>query len=227
MNTEQNFAWTEKLVLEFMEYAETYMSWRIAFAEFKKSKQQSNKDWEIVEYSWAQNHVNEVERQIIKSVKRLSDGEVFTSGSNTGTGSKIESLDIIDGSLVVSLSDITGTWKSNIASLSKATRKPLFKTEDGKDIYEGDAYWYINYDSPNPNWKPLAAEADKQHEFLCPIGRKQFSSIQATRDYIILNEPVLSFSDVISICSISDMGGFRQLHAGTLKKLAQSKITKP
>src|SRR5690606_23114725 len=70
----------------------------------------------------------------IHSVKRLSDGEVFTIGDNTKYGC-IDNFYIKNNYLLA-----TTVLESNgryLKDLEKS-KKPLFTTEDGVDIFEGD-----------------------------------------------------------------------------------------
>ena len=83
----------------------------------------------------------------IHSVKRLSDGEVFTIG-DTIKSHNFDTIKIIE-SIVIDSDYVNGirfNYKSGRMSFATAqhAKQPLFITEDGVDIFEGDRYWYIN-----------------------------------------------------------------------------------
>jgi hypothetical protein len=86
----------------------------------------------------------------IHSVKRLSDGEVFTVGDivSVKLGSSNKRLDKIklnDDSSAF----LNGIWfyyssgSSHFRNVTKE-KQPIFLTHDGKDIFEGDTVWYVN-----------------------------------------------------------------------------------
>jgi len=83
----------------------------------------------------------------INSVKRLSDGEIFTIGDMIDYPSipntKIESFTISDNNIVVwgkFISSMNGFVLLNGVSKSK---KPIFTTEDGVEIFDGDKMMYL------------------------------------------------------------------------------------
>ncbi len=87
---ENNFIWTDDKVMEFaIKFLKDRVNWAVMhdFAAAPepiqvalKSYKASKVNWEVVQYGYAQNNVNETEQQYIQSVKRLSDGEVFQRG---------------------------------------------------------------------------------------------------------------------------------------------------
>lgn len=74
----------------------------------------------------------------ILSVKRLSDGEVFTLGDETNKGviKSFEHYDEVCHCKVFSGLDV---YNGDINKL----KHPIFTTEDDVNIYEGDEYWYV------------------------------------------------------------------------------------
>ena len=98
----------------------------------------------------------------IHSVKRLSDGEIFTigdraktitsKGSHTITQFRIRQRCIgrdangdytyngIDEIWIDWEKDCGGNWLESTEKL----KQPIFLTHDGKDIFEGDKLWYVN-----------------------------------------------------------------------------------
>jgi hypothetical protein len=117
------------------------------------------KDYEIISYVAKDNptnittkirvaHLNEYYWKI-HSVKRLSDGEVFTVG---------DSVKVYEYSYIKNITGIIinsnplvkeGIWlryDSGSSHLSHATKvkQPIFLTHDGKDIFAGDKVWWVN-----------------------------------------------------------------------------------
>lgn len=128
----------------------------------------------------------------IHSVKRVSDGEVFTVGDSItspyffplGEVRKIEGFDINrkDGHIV----EQSGGW-SPLNGLKKA--KPiLFKTEEGVNIFEGDKYWWVTKN--NEIYTATAKRYSGNPE------NKQFSKKEAAEEYILMNAPRLSINNI-------------------------------
>lgn len=85
----------------------------------------------------------------IYSVKRLSDGKVFTIGDKVIT-TKTCPITIIRFEHLGSEIKIWDNYWFNYLEDIKQIAIPLFKTEDNVDIFEGDSWWYVVADSPNP-----------------------------------------------------------------------------
>ena len=86
----------------------------------------------------------------IHSVKRLSDGEVFTVGDivevrEQGSKKVIEKFEIVNDKSSIR----NGVWieypcgGSHLRNATKVKHQ-IFLTHDGKDIFEGDTVWYVN-----------------------------------------------------------------------------------
>jgi hypothetical protein len=133
----------------------------------------------------------------IHSVKRLSDGEIFTVGDKITDGiiTKFDILNVLNGVLIAFIDN--SSWLS-LRMFTKA-KQPLFKTEDSVDIYEGDNYFSVdeNY------WRVLKPEItckinyETYHKHRC-----NFSSKEKAEEYIIMNKPCLSVNDVLHIAGI-------------------------
>lgn len=113
----------------------------------------------------------------IHLVRRKSDGEVFTVGDKVvheyyKGNPKIEKIYFIEKDRLSVY--IGGGWNVSIAKIEKV-KNPLFRTEDGIDIYEGDSYVTM-----------------KQHGY----GKKYFSTKEAAEEYILMNKPCLSINDL-------------------------------
>lgn len=86
----------------------------------------------------------------IHSVKRLSDGEVFTVGDKVKV-TEYGSIKNVDGFTIRNgISFLKeGAWifydkgMTHLDGVKKA-KNPIFLTHDGEDIFEGDKVWYVN-----------------------------------------------------------------------------------
>lgn len=158
----------------------------------------------------------------IYSIKRISDGEVFTVGDNTtlGTLSKIEIVGIekakSSGCAVYfgafTLKDTIWDTKEmqwdNTADLCfrkfnknsedflvKKLSKPLFTTEDGVDIFEGDRYYWIIKDLRDSNVCSTKATKSSPNGY----NLLYFSTKEKAEEYILMNKPILSVNDILSV----------------------------
>lgn len=87
------------------------------------------------------------------------------------------------------------------------TPKPqvLFTTEDGKGIFEGDEYWYVNYAKVNDIYKKVGGP------FKCAYANAitdyeeclNFSTKEAADEYVLLNQPCLSVNDIAALWCLS------------------------
>jgi hypothetical protein len=140
----------------------------------------------------------------IHSVKRLSDGEIFTVGDKIETGLINQDICIIYGfeiddnklkinhthSFLLNQKYPETYCNKHLHLLNK--RKSVCKTEDGIDIYEGDNYFTVKSD-----FKIIHYSAQKFH--VQPyLGAKLFSSREKAEEYIIMNKPCLSINDVLT-----------------------------
>lgn len=133
----------------------------------------------------------------IHSVKRLSDGEVFTIGdeirlNDYGT-MVIEKMRLTDSNLRIK----QGVWfnyegGSCHSSIPVKLKTPLFTTEDGVEIRIDDVYYAIEYDFKIVEY------------YLCstPNGDKQFSTKEKAEEYVLLNKPMLSLQDLLSVWGV-------------------------
>ena len=165
----------------------------------------------------------------IHSVKR-KDGEIFTIGDIvTNKGEIINEFEIIDNKLKVwfihpsyscpskpkNNRSITGcgnmnfNWLKNIVKI----KQPLFTTEDGVDIYEGD----YSYGVHNSKFDIVKIK----HISTVYVGDNfiEFSTKEKAEEYILLNKPCLSYNEVLKAVSIKNKNTFE-----TLKILVKSKI---
>lgn len=156
----------------------------------------------------------------IYSVKRLTDNVEFKIGDevkiSTQSGSvqgKIETIgfgkDWEDKNcLEFFFTDkVKGHSWNYLHNLEKIERKPLFKTEDGVDIYEGDYYAFVRrvgkyFSEPLDDDFKLMEQSyaqashvveDKQY----PGRYINFSTREAAAEYVFMNKPCLSVKDVL------------------------------
>lgn len=169
----------------------------------EKVKPKDKRDWEIISYAdkygFLQTdqsvfYIIEQQRQIFKhdykihSVKRLSDGEVFTVGDTVDYGIKneyfvgsIESFKIVGNNLMALGNPFE--FYINLKDISKVKPKvPLFTTEDGVEIFDKERPIYITNDNFE-EWTSNAASCTQSS--FC----KYFSSEQKRYEYIQLYTP--------------------------------------
>ena len=147
----------------------------------------------------------------IHSVKRLSDGEIFTIGDIIDTRVdnkyKQEILEINLGINDLLLKDkLIFKTKSGyvISHIAVKVKMPLCTTEDGVDIYLGNKSWILHknswYLSPaaivhnNSNWTPNENEA-----------HWRFSTKEKAEEYILLNKPCLSLKEIKETTTIKGL----------------------
>lgn len=233
MNKE--FKWDDESVMEFYDFhRERENQWTSeSIQQFKESKQ-PKPEWEIISYRHKQTKEitpktstvfhkamfnNEHE---IYSVKRLSDGEVFTIGDIVKYHKASHyGWYAIDNFFIRGDNQILARNKEQsiveyITEIVKAP-DPLFTTNDGVDVYKGDNYYFINteweirYTGDNYNW----------------VGDnlKAFSSKVKAEEYILMNKPLLSANDIISY--VVNHSVYKDNYKDLIISLAKEKLNKP
>lgn len=192
------------------------------------------KEWEIValDESFHLNDTNTpdlyfkaaVERgAIIKSVRRVSDGKVFTVGDevtvsfDSGKGFKntIHHFTYTSGVDIIDVYFTQQTAAYNIAKLNiEKAKQHLFTTFDNKPIYEGDEYWIVFPDFTFDKW-----DAFKNGNAVFDKDEKTFSTEQAAKEYILMNKPCLSVSQVLKL----EVEGVATLETGAERPIAINK----
>lgn len=178
----------------------------------------------------------------IFSVRRTSDGVVFTVGDEieyfgigniwhtdtiksfkllTHVGEQVANMNVmIDECGCELLSKIK---KTKSQPPSSTTKEPLFRTEDGKDIFEGDSCFILSMS----NWyvAPVSHAPSKPFYGVNNEGFKYFSTQEAANEYVLMNKPCLSVKDIMNDHyrgkKLDDWVAFT---VKTLKNIAQSKI---
>ncbi len=150
----------------------------------------------------------------IYSVKRLSDGEIFTIGDDIENGKITEITLYTNGPIKNSQTwlGITSDMGIDLRDAKKVKKQPLFKTEDGVDIYEEDSYY------------PLAEDFVICNKCTYPAGHKAFkvfSTKEAAEEYVVLNKSTLSIKEVLDVFN----NGTTSFKTG-LEELVKQKLKK-
>lgn len=187
-----------------------------------KSSKFPKKEWEIVAYIfkplsgkisrppvigpdskyWKEAQDDDGEDYGIHSVRRLSDGEIFSVGDRIegryAPISKIVIKDNITGSVGLECGHETSFTALQIA---KKLPQPILTTVDGVEMRENEECWIVD------KHYNLLPEPEKINEFKrnyfsnCFI----FSTREAAEKYILENKPLLSLNDVKDVCSVPGM----------------------
>lgn len=200
--------------------------------------EEPKKDYEILSWYFGDMNITKepdgtVREYFIHSVKRLSDGEVFTIGDKCfpigEESNNIHPVDRFDLILDNQLRVNSKNWYMNIDGIQKA--KPvLFTTENGVDIREGDNWFSVyapGYTGSFKDWTiKERAKNTNLSIWLHDKSIKRFSTKEAAEEYIIMNKPCLSINDVKDILSFY---GFNKPHYREevykdLKQLVKSKL---
>lgn len=196
--------------------------------------QESNVHGKYVYYKSHMENWEFIEKQNYKihSVKRLSDGEVFTIGNKVRI-SKLQH----DGSFIINKfyfdcndekllcnGKCTGNGHVSITKIEHS--KPLFTTEDGVDIFEGDKYYR------NSGWHFESCKfihtATKDTKFF--MSDKPFSTKEKAEEYILMNKPCLSINDILEELKLETAEALKKgimvysIEMDKIKQLVKSKL---
>ncbi len=190
------------------------------FDEYVRS-QQPPKEWQVVAYKSKNNNSIYIrnedgrffqtensgcfipeqafiqDKDFIWSVKRLSDGEVFTVGDETNKG-RIESIAIINpiGILTLNIRHDIGVIGYSIREVEK--KIPLFTTEDGVGIFKGTRCFCVATQTgyAQQTWVPcdIYVEYSGYDSSL-----KFFSTKDAAEEWILMNKPVITLSECLKV----------------------------
>jgi len=136
----------------------------------------------------------------IHSVKRFSDDQVFTlgdkvnyiHGSKNQVGLKITKIFIDKDRLNFSIEN-SKSYKTINVLKHVPDPIPLFKTEDGVDIFEGDKVYFVNITNQRFNID-ICLQADLYKSHLL-----YFSTKEKAEEYTLMNKPCLSINNVLGI----------------------------
>ena len=148
----------------------------------------------------------------------MKDKNKFTIGDRTNNGT-ISKFEVDTYGIRVFFEDKPKNYHVSLNSIHHI-KKPLFTTEDGVDIFEGDKVYECGrygypYNKPH-KFTPLNS---RKHNYNS-IGKDWtvFSTEEKAEEYIFLNTPCLSLKDISTIkCSEYDF-------FGAIKKLVEEKI---
>jgi hypothetical protein len=165
----------------------------------------------------------------IHSVKRLSDGEIFTVGDKIdckGWFGNIIKFEIINNELQIFQQQHIGSSKYKpflIQDLIKS-KQPLFKTEDGVDIYEGNKSYGIHSETfedlfhNNTPWYKGSKPCEYHLHFLTK---------EAAEEYILMNKPCLSIKEIAPIFGMYHLDNSKtslDRLSNKLKQLVKNKL---
>lgn len=139
----------------------------------------------------------------ILSVKRLSDGEVFTVGDRVRV-TECGSIKTVDSIAVENISTFlkNGAWilyNTGVCHLDGVTKvkQPIFLTHDGKDIFPEDIVWYVNKENFYHDYIKTYPEVKFNSEI-----RAYFLTKEAAQEYVLLNKPSISINEFWEISSM-------------------------
>lgn len=151
----------------------------------------------------------------IYSVKRLSDGEIFTIGDKINLSKSEYSFPKNDVLLEIKVFNNTIRFKMNFQEKHnwdssytldyiKKAKQPLFKTEDSVDIYEGDRYYvvakkYIYESTVDSEYEIQAFELEINNTSFKQYNWNNFWSFSAkdtAEEFILMNKPLLCLNDI-------------------------------
>ena len=235
------FQWTDELVMEYQNFKPSIFSVLSAIEQFKKSK--AKKEYEILSFKadifvLCKNAngtfgVYEIEEQdllsssahAIHSVKRLSDGEVFSVGDlvKYSDGKCNYEHFIIDNfwinnagkCLVRGKDNLICEWVTEIQKI----RKPLFTTEDGVSVFLDQRVWWVRKSDFELGFHDFYNEKS-----WCPNRFLYFSTKEAAKDFILMSKPLLSLNEM-KLWLERYFNYPDGVNVGGLLELAKSKLT--
>lgn len=136
----------------------------------------------------------------IYSIKRLSDGVVFTVGDRisgfTYTDRPLLGIEQDGDSVWFSQKDDANTSIGGTTTLEDAEpyfKTPLLTTVDGKVLFKGDTFWHVD---PQLEIGEGLLSIDK---FTKLEGYKEFSTKELAKEYVLRNTPCLSLNDLLDV----------------------------
>lgn len=158
----------------------------------------------------------------IYSIKRLSDGEVFTMGDKItneflmNKNYNIKSFRVGNDCLKICGSGEKGRCFITLDKNTKKVKEPLFTTENEVDIYENDNVYYIN------DWYPCYRSNISKSNY--NPNTKYFSTKEKAEEYVLMNKPCLSINDLSIKNEIKCNEKLIGITLGKLKELVKSKL---
>lgn len=220
--SKENFQWDDNKVKELLRKTTSYVSdehWTCVVEQFKKEQVAKSRDWEVLEFSCKYlgsddvrftrakdgsyntglncQFLTETEERLmangkIHSVRRLLDQEVFVVGDNTHKG-VIDSF-VIDDKIDVLFAKFKDGKHLQLKFLQKVKKQVLFTTEDGVELFVGDTFYVVMEDYV---YRHTSNESDIGKW----VGVRKFSTNDLAKNYLLINKPLLSLEDLLSVWS--------------------------
>lgn len=171
---------------------------------------------------WIDHRLNSIPKSTIYSIRRESDCEIFTIGDKLPSNGKYYSIFKIEINehycYLHYLTEKSEHYTWDLMDVDKV-KQPLFTTEDGVDIYEGDHYYCIRKNGCIYQYYTANKNSCKNEKHI------DFSSEVAAEEYILMNKPCLSINDIRNFPTVSiGPGGMPCLSLNMFKKLVKSKL---
>lgn len=191
------------------------------------------KDWEVVamaetldgkrvgffQFPSTENAIRHPEHPIY-AVKRISDGEVFTYDDITSHGT-ISGFEICGDDMRVKIKESILGGTINLRLLQKH-KQPLFKTYNGKDVWENQVVCMLEKHS----WTTRPITATEAMIVDCgyykdreKLGLEFFSNDDVAQEYILMNKRCLSVSQVLKL----ELAGVATIQTGAERPIAINK----
>ena len=145
------------------------------------------KDYEVLEGLASSNQ--------ILSVKRLSDGIIFKLDDLTEDGGIITKFEIKEDKILAFTETIDNDYRQRYLSSIVKEKRPLFKSHDGKGIFEGDDIFCVDQNFGITFYRNISSGFTTIE--------KTFFTKEEAYEYVLKNKPCLSLQDVYSIWLIS------------------------
>ena len=124
----------------------------------------------------------------IESVKRLSDGEVFSVGDENASGRITKFIELSSNKIIVKI----GEYSIDLKYMAKF-RTPIRTSNDGVELFEGDKHWWIN--TEHSEMPIRGANKTGEIDRYADDDVLYFSTREAAEDYRLNNARVLSLND--------------------------------
>lgn len=163
-------------------------------------------DWEILKGGFNPDITHKWEESChnvgcdIWSVRRISDDTIWAVGDDCFHG-PIVRFNLRDNQITADFEYGDVGCSVLLSELSKPLqRTPLFKTEDGVDVFSNTCLWIV-FSTFETKYGIVCADGRQQvGQFLYkPENNKYFMSEDKAKEYVLLNRPFLSVSNVLSL----------------------------
>ena len=147
--------------------------------------------------------------------------EIFTIGDKTNNGT-ISKFEVDSNGIRVFFEEKPKNYHVSLNSI-KHVKQPLFTTEDGVDIFEGDKYFICTASLSNcinNDWKVFAHYTDLQNKVKSWGIKPVFSTKEKAEEYILMNKPCLSLKEIYDLTN-KNSGLYNE---SDLEKLVKQKL---